>query len=384
MSHYFDANATTPLLPEARAAWLEAVDECWHNPSSPTRAAARVMALLEAAREDIAGYFGAAHERVIFNSGATEGNRDVLAYLRRIEPAKRMLMSAIEHPSVRENTRAIFGPNAGEVAVDKLGRLDLAALEEALSAGGVSLVSLLAASNETGVIQPWREALAVCRRHGAALHLDATQWVGKEDLAGLAEADFVTVSGHKFGGPKGAGWLIVSPAFTGFSGQRGGAQENDHRAGTENYPAIAAMRAALVASEAHRAANHTQCAAARDNFEAQLTASLPGVSIWGQGAPRLANTSSVCLPIGENMRWVRRLDAQGYLVSTGSACATGKAGPSHVLAAMGATADETRRTVRVSSLPTTSDREWGALASAMISLLPGMGDDGSNSQVISI
>ncbi|GHC00475.1 cysteine desulfurase family protein [Cerasicoccus arenae] len=385
MSHYFDANATTPLCPEARAAWLEATDQHWHNPSSPSRASARVHVLLENARAELAALFGATAESVVFNSGATEGNRDVLAYWRRISPESRVIVSAIEHPSVLENARAnCVGGQLVILPVEKSGCVSMKSLVELLEKRGGGLVSLMAANNETGVIQPWQEAIEVCRQYRATLHIDATQWVGKEALEGLASADFVTACGHKFGGPKGTGFLLVSSGLSGFCGQRGGAQENDHRAGTENYPSIASMVAALQASEAQRVGVQADNGDARDRFEALLSKAISDLKIWGAGEARLSNTSSLCLPVGENTRWVRRLDQRGFLVSTGSACATGKDGPSHVLAAMGVTAEEARRTIRISALPSTNWEAWNSLAAALVELLPGMDGGDGNPLVIKL
>jgi len=384
MERYFDANATTPLRPEARAAWIEAIDEYWHNPSSPYRSAARTHARLEAARETVAGLLGVRAETVVFNSGATEGNRDVLAYWRAIAGNDaRVAVSAVEHPAVLENARQVWGDRLARMPVDSQGR---APVEEIASAveRGASLVSLMAANNETGAHQPWREALAICRERRAALHIDATQWLGREPLAGLGEADFVTASGHKFGGPKGVGFVIVSPGFSGFHGQKGGVQENAHRAGTENFPAIAGLAAALAGAEREREAAADRCRAGRDAFEAALRERIPGLRIWAAGANRLPNTSSLLLPAGTNERWVRLLDQRGFAVSTGSACATGKTGPSHVLAAMGAGADEARRTVRVSSLMEASEADWRALTEAFVAVCQEVGESSGKSQIIEL
>ncbi|WP_309383154.1 cysteine desulfurase family protein [Cerasicoccus frondis] len=384
MSHYFDANATTPLLPEARAAWLEAMDEHWQNPSSPSRASARVHAKLEGARASIADLFQVPRESLVFNSGATEGNRDVLAYMRKVSPRKRLAMSAVEHPSILENARAIWGEDACELPVDGNGVIRIDALERGLAKGDIALVSLMAANNETGVIQPWPEVIEICRRQRVALHIDATQWVGKEPLDGLSRADFITASGHKFGGPKGVGIVIAASSFSGFQGQRGGGQEHDHRAGTENYPGVASMLAALQASYTSLEAARVRVRGSRDAFEVALLAKEPEVKIWSSGAPRLVNTFSLCLPIGDNLRFVRRLDQRGFQVSTGSACATGKAGPSHVLGAMGVAEEFARRTVRISSLMNEKAETWAALAHASLSAIEEIRNEGTNPQVISI
>lgn len=365
---YFDANATTPLSLAARTAWIEAADAHWHNPSSPSRASAAVHARLEQARERLASLFGTSPERVVFNSGATEGNRDALAYARRASPSgTRLAISAVEHPSVRENALAIWGEAVDVIPATPEGQADLGALVHLLAGGRLAWVSLMAANNETGVLQPWREALERCRAHGVALHVDAAQWIGKEPLNGLADVDLVTGCGHKFGGPKGTGFVLLGRGQESLTAQRGGAQENGHRAGTEDYPSIAALVAALAAWEAEREAVNTRWCTGRDAFERAVASALPGARVWGQGVPRLANTVSLLLPVGrgDSLRWSRRLDRLGYQVSTGSACTSGKAGPSPVLMAQGACPDEARRTIRVSALSEAGPADWLALAEAI-------------------
>lgn len=383
MTRYFDANATTRLRPEARTAWLEASDEFWHNPSSPSRASARAHAKLEQARAELAELFSVEPESVVFNSGATEGNRDVMDYFHRLHPGRRIAVSSVEHPAVLENARAVWGGKLHVFPVDDQGRADLNALAEQLNEE-FFLVSLMAANNENGVLQPWRECLELCRNKRASVHIDATQWIGKEPLDGLNAADFVTGSGHKFGGPKGVGFLIFSAHHSGFCGQRGGPQENDHRAGTENLPSILSMVAALKAQEAERPAVVKQWRTARDQLETKLINAISGLKVWGAEAPRLANTSSICLPEGESSRWMRKLDQKGFIVSTGSACATGKEGPSHVLAAMGASADEAHRTIRISAPWDATSEDWDALADTLIELWLSHDDQGGDSQVIQL
>lgn len=383
MNHYFDGNATTPLRPEARAAWLEAADEFWHNPSSPSSASARVHAKLEQAREELAALLGVSSPSVVFNSGATEGNRDVLAYFHRLHPGRNIVVSAIEHPAILENARADWGGKVLEVGANALGQVNVSTLAN-YQDKKVSLFSLMAANNETGVIQPWQECLEIAHRRGASMHIDATQWIGKESLDGLSGAEFITGSGHKFGGPKGVGFMVVDEEHSGFCGQRGGAQENDHRAGTENLPGIMGMVAALKAQEAEREDIAQRWREGRNLLEDMLLKDIDGLKIWGAGAPRLANTSSLCLPEGEGIRWVRRLDQRGFIVSTGSACATGKAGLSHVLHAMSASPEEAGRTIRISATATTQTEDWRALAETIMDLWRSPGEVGGNSQVIQI
>ncbi|MEO0794876.1 MAG: cysteine desulfurase family protein [Verrucomicrobiota bacterium] len=384
MNGYFDANATTPLCSEARAALIEAMDHHWQNPSSPYRSAAQVHVRLEQARSNLAGLFQVNPDSVIFNSGATEGNFSVFSYWRGLVARDaKIAVSSIEHPSVLENARQLFGESLVEMPVDESGRVALSAIEDAVAAGA-TFISLMAANNETGVLQPWHDALEICRQKQIALHVDASQWVGREPLVGLAEADFVTACAHKFGGPKGAGFVLVRNVFSSFAGQRGGSQENDHRAGTENFPAIAAMVTALQTREAQREATNQSWLRGREQFLKTIRAGIPELVFWGDNAPRLANTVSLCLPKGENSRWVRLLDQRGFDVSTGSACATGQAGPSHVLAAMAVSPEQARQTIRVSALATTLESDWQALGEALVAVWQTINEPPTQSQVIEV
>ncbi len=364
---YFDHNATTPLAPRAREAWLRAADESWQNPSSPYREAARVRARLDQAREQLALLLGCPAGRVVFTSGATEGANAVFAHwARRLPPDRAVAVNPTEHPCVLEAAREWFSPaRLAMLAVDGDGVVTREAIETLLAAGAVGAVAVMAANNETGVIQPWREIGARCRDRGVAFFCDAAQWLGKVTAAGLGEAGWVTASAHKFGGPKGAGFLVVPEPSGDFHAQRGGEQEGGRRAGTEDYPAVAAMVAALAAAESSGVLRETERLGWRDAFVARLRAVLPGARVLGAGAERLWNTVSLALPHSENHRWVLKLDRRGFPVSTGSACATGREGPSHVLAALGLAADESRRVIRLSSGWETTPEDWNRLAQAL-------------------
>jgi cysteine desulfurase len=206
----------------------------------------------------------------------------------------------------------------------------------------------------------------LCRRHHAAFFCDASQWLGKLSAAGLGEADWVIGSAHKFGGPKGVGFFLAAEGAQDFHAQHGGGQEHGHRAGTENFPGVAAMVAVLAEAETKRVLLETERLRWRETFERTLPAALPGVRVVGAGAERLWNTVSLILPHGENTRWVARLDKRGFQVSTGSACATAKEGPSHVLAAMGYSPEETRRVIRASAGWETAETDWPKLAQALV------------------
>ncbi|MGF1448761.1 MAG: cysteine desulfurase family protein [Opitutales bacterium] len=365
---YFDYNATAPLLPEARQVWLEALEVHWHNPDSPHGPAARAHARLEEARERLAALLDTVPESIVFTSGATEANNAVLAdAAAHALPQQRVLVSTIEHPCVLEPARQFFGPDrCALLPVDAQGRADLTVLEAELARGDLALVALMAANNETGVIQPWAEAIELCQANGVPLLIDAAQWLGKRPAAGLCAADYVTASAHKFGGPLGVGLMHVPAARHDFAGLRGGDQEKARRAGTSNYPAIAGLVAALEAMECRIANEHGIWLERRESFERAVLAGIPEARVLGHEAERLPGTVSLKLPRADNLRWVRLLDRRGFALSTGSACATAKEGPSQVLAAMGLNAEDARQVVRVSAGPDTSTDDWQALAQALI------------------
>ncbi|MGA2052584.1 MAG: aminotransferase class V-fold PLP-dependent enzyme [Opitutales bacterium] len=362
---YFDYNATTPMHPAALEAWRETAEQAWHNPSSPYRAAARAHALLEDARERLAALLGGEAEDYVFTAGATEANNAVFAHLARKAPLARVLVSAIEHPSAREAALASFLQRAELLPAGMDGVVDLEPVKLAVQSGGVALVSLMAANNETGVLQPWAEALEWCRKAGVPFHCDATQAFGKLPPENLAACDYVTGSAHKFGGPKGVGFLKIPRGDSDFHAQLGGEQEHGHRAGTENLPGVMAMLAALEARAPLLAPGAKEWLTARVRFEKALAKAVPGAVVVGAGAERLWNTVMFLAPRHENMRWVAALDKRGFQVSTGSACATGREGPSQVLAAMGMAPAAARRAVRVSAGWETSTADWDALLEAL-------------------
>ncbi len=363
---YFDYNATAPLHPTALATWREAAEHGWHNPSSPYRAAARAHALLEQAREHIAALIGGPAEDYVFTSGATEANNAVFSYFSRTAPATaRVAVSAVEHPCVLEAALRWFPGRVIVLPCDAQGVVPPESVQDALKGGNVALVSLMAANNETGALQPWRESLALCRSAGVPFHCDAAQWLGKLPADGLADCDFLTGSAHKFGGPKGAGFLKIAASQHSFHGQVGGEQERGRRAGTENLPGICAMAAALQTVIPRLAAEGAGWEGARKLFEGGLHRVLPGAEIVSPHVPRLWNTVMFLAPRHLNLRWVAALDQRGCQVSTGSACATGRAGPSHVLAAMGVPADSAKRALRVSAGWDTTTADWEALLAAL-------------------
>ena len=366
---YFDHNATTPLVPDAGNALAKALKDAWHNPSSPYRASARVHRLLEEARESVAACLKASVEEIVFTGGATEANNAIISWAARELPAgKEMLVGRTEHPSVLEAARFCFKNRVRWLDVDADGVPDLQQLGEQLATGDIGLVAAMAANNETGVISPVAEIGPACRAAGACYLCDASQWIGRLPAAEVPANAFAVACAHKFGGPKGVGFVRVPAGVGGFRGALGGGQEGSRRAGTENFPGIAAMVAALRFSEGQETKERTGW---RDAFMASISNALPGVGLNGGVAPRLWNTVSLSMPEHANTRWVTRLDKAGFQVSTGSACATGSDSPSHVLAAMGLSPEETRRTIRISAGWETARKDWDALAQVIIALAKG-------------
>jgi cysteine desulfurase len=317
---YLDANATEPLRPEARAAVLAALD-AGGNPSSVHGAGRAARRRLEDAREAVAARFGTSPGEVVFTGGGTEANALAVHGLGR---GRRVLVGATEHPAVL----AAAGPDAGIIPVLADGTLDLAAFEAMLADGPPALVCLMAANNETGVLHPLAAAAALCRARGALLHVDAVQAAGRLPV-GLDEADSLAISGHKLGGPPGAGALLLRPGLALPALVAGGGQERGRRGGTEPLPAIAGLAAA---AQAAVPAGMARLAALRDRIEAGVG---DAAIIAGTGAARLPNTTCLILPGVPAETQVIALDLAGVRVSAGAACSSGKVARSPVLAAMG-------------------------------------------------
>ena len=312
---YLDANATESPRPEASAAAAAAM-ALGGNPSSVHGQGRAARRLLENARDNLAARFGIAPADLIFTSGGTEAN--ALALHGRGE-GRRLLAGATEHAAVRA-----FPHQPIPVLPD--GTLDLDALRTLLD-GPPALVAVMAANNETGVLHPLSEVAALCRAHGALLHVDAVQAAGRIDLGD--EWDSLALSGHKLGGPMGAGALLLAPGTQPRAMLAGGGQERGRRGGTEPLPAIAGMAAAAGAAP-------RDLSGLRDAIEAGLP---DHIRIAGLGAPRLPNTTQIILPGVAAERQVLVLDQAGICVSAGAACSSGKVARSHVLEAMGFGAD---------------------------------------------
>ena len=339
---YLDHNATTPIRPEALAA-MDAAARAGGNPSSVHAAGRRARQTVDAARAALAAALGAGDAEVVFTSGGSEANHLALHGLE----AASLIVGAVEHDSVLAAAKA-GGLPLFTLPVTRNGVVDLAALERLLAeAPKPALVSVMLANNETGVIQPITDVVALVRRHGAKVHCDAVQAFGKLALDfGALGVDSLSVSAHKVGGPQGVGALVVAPGVA-LAPLIAGGQERGLRGGTENVPGIAGFgtAAGLIGDTIERV---RATGAFRDRLEARLKAAVPGLTVWGGGALRLANTSCIGLAGLRAETQVIAMDLAGIAVSAGAACSSGKVRPSHVLGAMGATEAEAASAIRIS------------------------------------
>lgn len=336
---YLDYNATTPLKPAILALMTEILADVG-NASSVHGFGRAARKRIEEARAQVARLTGAQATQVIFNGGATEGNNTVMKHF----AGQRVLISAIEHPSVRESA-----PDAERIPVTSDGVIDLAALEEMLAQGPApALVSAMLVNNEIGTIQPVAEIARLAKAKGALVHCDAVQAAGKIplDIRRLG-VDFMTLSAHKMGGPQGVGALIIGPCGVVPRLLCGGGQEKRQRAGTENVAGIAAMglAAELAAAEMTR---YDAVATLRDHLEAQMKQVAPILFVNGAGAARTQNTANICLPGIDAQTMLMNLDLAGFAVGSGSACSSGAMKPSPVLLAMGVAEDQARSSLRIS------------------------------------
>jgi cysteine desulfurase len=371
---YLDWNATTSLRPEARQA-MAAVWEVTGNPSSVHAEGRQARRLVEEARNAVAAAVGARAQDVVFTSGGTEANALALTPgLRRGagQPARRLLVSAIEHTSVLSGGR--FSPEAIEtIRVTGSGLVDTDHLRRLLAVGQPALVSVMLANNETGALQPVGEVADIVHEAGGLLHADAIQALGKIPFDINVKADLVTLSAHKIGGPKGVGALVLAEGVQGLEPLlRGGGQELGRRAGTENVAGIAAFGAAVRAAMAALEDDAARLQGLRKRLEEGLRQT-PGVIVFSEGAPRLPNTTLFTVPGMKAETAVIGFDLGGIAVSSGSACSSGKVQPSHVLAAMGVGPELAQGAVRLSLGWSTSEADidlalqaWRKLADALL------------------
>lgn len=336
---YLDYNATAPVRPEI-VRLIGDVMGVPGNASSVHGAGRAARKYVEDAREHVAALVGVKPAQVIFNSGATEGNNTVLSAF----AGQRVLISTIEHPSVLN-----ILPDAEKIPVTQDGAVDIAALKDLITGETKpALISVMMVNSETGVIQPVREIAALAHESGALFHTDAVQAAGRIslNLSGIG-ADYLTLSAHKMAGPQGVGALIVREGLTPPRFMKGGSQEANHRAGTQNVAGIAGMGlAARMASD--YLSRYAEIEKLRDMMEAEIRVIAKNLMIIGKNAPRVGNTSNIALPGVEAQTQLMALDLDGVCVSSGSACSSGSFKPSHVLLAMTGDEDLARSALRIS------------------------------------
>ncbi len=388
---YLDHAATTPMLPEALAAMTEELGQLG-NPSSLHNAGRRARRVVEESRERIAEVFGARPSEVIFTSGGTEADNLAvkgLYWARRAAAAgpsgarpsaagpaaapRRVLATAIEHHAVLDSVHWLAGHEDAEehwLPVDETGVLHPAALAEAIGddPDGVALVTVMWANNEVGAIQPITALAALAREHGIPFHTDAVQAAGQLPVGFAASgADAMTITGHKFGGPVGAGALLLARGVQPVPVLHGGGQESEVRSGTLDAPAIRAFAVAAAVMAGRRDEEAARLGKLRDDLIAQVLAAVPDAILNGPpaGSGRLPGNAHFSFPGCEGDALLMLLDAKGIACSTGSACTAGVAQPSHVLLAMGADEARSRGSLRFSLGHTSTQADVDALGAAI-------------------
>ena len=374
---YLDHAATTPMLPEALDAMTEEL-ALLGNPSSLHNAGRRARRVVEESREQVAEAYGARPSEVVFTSGGTEADNLAIKGLfwarRDADPGRRrVLVTAIEHHAVLDCVRWLNGHEsaiAGWLPVDGAGRLSAATLRAAIErdAGSVALVSVMWANNEVGTVQPIDQLAAVAREYQIPFHSDAVQAAGQLPV-GLAAsgADALTITGHKIGGPVGAGALLVTRGTDLVPVLHGGGQERDVRSGTLDAPAIRAFAVAVQLATSRRGDEAKRLAALRDDLIAQVLAAVPDAILNGAppGPARLPGNAHFSFPGCEGDALLMLLDARGIACSTGSACTAGVAQPSHVLLAMGADDARSRSSLRFSLGHSSTQQDVDALGAVI-------------------
>lgn len=347
---YLDYNATTPPADEVVAAITGALERAWGNPSSAHAPGLAAREALQKSREKVADLFGVDSGQIIFTSGGTEANNMALwsAWQRRDARRTRVVLSAVEHPSVLKAAQGLtaYGAEVLTCRVDAHGVLDMTHYHELVDER-TAVVALMYANNEVGTLQPVREAALRAHEVGARVLCDAVQAVGKipVSLSALG-VDYLSCAGHKLYGPKGAGCLVAAHGAPCVSLLRGGGQERGLRSGTENVADIAGLGEACRLAPVW-AADAGTIAGLRDAFEARLSEEAGG-EVVSRYAPRLPNTLGLLVPGVDAHALLVRLSRRGVYISGGSACSTGKSSMSHVLQAMGLQPDQGSSFVRLS------------------------------------
>ncbi len=350
---YLDHNATTPLTPAALERFTAVAADTWGNASSVHHFGQQAKAVLDDARAAVAALIGAEPSEVVFTAGGTEGdNAAIRGAAEALEASGRrhVIVSSIEHEAVLQTVKALAkrGWEVTLLPVGQSGIVEPDALAAVLT-DRTAVVSVMHANNEIGTVQPVAALAALARSRGALFHTDAVQTAGKlpVDVAALG-VDLLTISAHKFGGPKGTGALWVRRGVRLVPFATGGRQERNRRAGTENVPAIAGMGAAAREARQAGAAHAPGIAALRDRLEDGVLAAVPGTSVNGDRASRVPNTTNISFDRVESESLLIALDLEGIAVSSGSACSSGTLEPSHVLKAMGYPHQRTLNSIRFS------------------------------------
>jgi cysteine desulfurase len=353
MRVYFDYNATTPLSTEATEAVVHATREIFGNASSVHHFGQQAKAALDEARSAVAALVNGAAAEVVFTGGGTESdNFAVRGAAEALEPLgrKHLIASAIEHEAVLNTLRALNrrGWRTTLVPVDQSGIVSADRLREMIT-DDTALVSVMHANNEIGTVQPIAELAAVAHAHGALMHTDAVQSAGKiaVDVRALG-VDLLSLSAHKFNGPKGVGALWMKRGVRMQPILTGGKHERNRRAGTENVPAIAGLGAAARLASSKMASEAARLSQLRDRLEDGILRTVPGTVVNGAREPRVPNTTNISFDRVEAESLLIALDLEGVAVSTGSACSSGTLEPSHVLKAMGLPVHRTQNSLRFS------------------------------------
>jgi cysteine desulfurase len=373
---YLDHNATTPVGARAREAMVRTLtQEDFGNPSSVHYYGQRAKSSVDEARAEVAALIGADPGDLIFTSGGTESDNLALrgaleARAAEPRPRRHLVVSAIEHEAVLNTARSLEknGWPVSIVPVGASGVVDPADIAAAVT-GETALVSLMHANNEVGTIQPILEAAAIAKAAGAWFHTDAVQSAAKLPIAardwGAAGVDLISISAHKFGGPKGVGALWIRRGVRLSPTATGGRHERNRRAGTENVSGIAGFGAAAAAARESFAADAARIAELRDRLESSILSSVPGTAVNGDPSRRLPNTSNISFDGVEAESLLIALDLDGVAVSTGAACSSGTLEPSHVLKAMGLPHPRTKNSLRFSLGPENTAAEIDRVAAVI-------------------
>jgi cysteine desulfurase len=375
MRIYFDHNATTPVDPAVAETIARVMTDEYGNASSVHHFGQRAKAVLDDARSSVAALLGAEPSEIVFTSGGTESDNFALrGVAEALEPTGRrhLIASSIEHEAVLVTLRALArrGWRTTLLSVDASGILRPEALAEALT-DDTAIVSVMHANNEIGTIQPVAELARLAHARGALFHTDAVQSIGKVPVNVRAlGVDLLSLSAHKFNGPKGAGALWIKRGARVTAILTGGKHERSRRAGTENVPAIAGLGVAARLAAKKVTTDAPRIAALRNRLEDAILERVPGTVLNGDREPRVPNTTNISFEAVEAESLLIALDLEGVAVSTGSACSSGTLEPSHVLRAMGLPAPRTQNSIRLSLGAGNTDAE----VDFVVSKLPGIVD----------